>query len=431
MRNKRHRQSRQRSKARKVFRVIWFSVLGVVAVNAIYFGVQTVIRANSAHEDLGMAAADVGRDIGYGPLMAVTENFYYQVVNPAQVGGKPTSPAVFGQVVATPQPSESASAVMGSSVTKVKSSRVKVAKVNNPAWGAGALQGSLTPTNVRTPAKHAVAGEGVWMPTKIKVNGKVAVMVARVRPDSQHTSYFDTLVWMDPKLLAFQAIPGTIEPKGTYSHGSGRVPKKLSKFYMVGINGGYKTVNMHGGFIYRGQIVIPMRNDTATLLTYPDGSIDIRNWGVDSIRPGYVSARQNLPMLVSDGKNRVRNNNDSQWGSALWGTASGANFVWRSAIGVRADGTVVHLVGPSMSQSDLADLMVRAGVVRAMCLDMNNGWASSYFYGPYGNGVPVDPQITRPATRFLYSSTRDFIAVYAKSPAKLSTVKVSSTKSTK
>jgi len=48
---------------------------------------------------------------------------------------------------------------------------------------------------------------------------------------------------------------------------------------------------------------------------------------------------------------------------------------------------------------------------------MNNGWASSYFYGPYGSGVPVDPQITRPASRFLNSSTRDFIAVYAKSPA--------------
>ncbi|MFM7030727.1 MAG: phosphodiester glycosidase family protein [Micrococcales bacterium] len=409
MSTKRNRQRKPRSRARRIVRAIGFTVLAILGLNLVYFGVQTVIRANTAHEDLGMAAADVGRDIGYGPLMALSENFYYQVVNPAQVGGKPTDSAVFGKVVAAQSPAPSESAAVTPTASAIKA--------NNPSWGPAAATVDQVPANVATPAKHPVANEGVWMPTKIKVNGRVAVYVARVRPDSQHTSFFDTLVWLDPKALAFQEVPGTLEPKGNYPHGTGRVPAKLKRFYVAGINGGYKTVNMHGGFIYKGTTAVPMRNDAATLLTYPDGSIDIRNWGVDAIKPGYISARQNLPMLVSNGVNQVKNNNDSQWGSLAWGTASGANFVWRSAIGVRADGSVVHLVGPSMSQRDLADLMVRAGVVRAMCLDMNNGWASSYFYGPYGSGVPVDPQITRPASRFLNSSTRDFIAVYAKSPA--------------
>jgi len=394
-----------KSKARRITKWVLLGLAGVIVVNLGNFGVQTVIRAKSAHEDIGLAAADVGRDLGYGPLMALSENIYYQVINPAAVGGKPKGGAIFGKVVPTAQASNSAQAAP-----------VNTAKANNPAWGA-ASGVSAAPADISSPARTPMKGEGAWQPTKIVVNGQVAIRITRVRPDSVHTSFLDTLIWMDPKLLAFQQIPGTLEPTGKYDHGSGMVSTDLRQFYVAGINGGYKTVNMHGGFYYKGQTVIPLRDNVATLLTYPDGSIDVANWGHDTIKPGYISARQNLPMLVENGKNQVTDNNAAQWGSLAWGTASGGNFVWRSAIGVRADGSVVHLVGPSMSQSDLADLMVRAGAVRAMCLDMNNGWASSFLYGPYGKGVPVDPQIPRSPSRFLLSSTRDFLAVFAKSPA--------------
>jgi hypothetical protein len=393
------------SRVRKSAIILLAAVVAVVAANVANFGIQTDLRAQSAHEDIGLAAADVGRDLGYGPLMALAEDFYYQVINPAAVGGKPSGGAVFGKVVPKVTASISASATPANNTL-----------ANNPEWGPANGQ-SAPPANVVSPASKALSGEGVWQPTKILVNGQVAVRITRVRPDSVHTSFLDTLIWMDPKLLAFQQIPGTLEPKGNYDHGTGMVAKALRPFYVAGINGGYKTVNMHGGFYFKGQTVIPLRTDVATLLTYPDGSIDVANWGRDKIKPGYLTARQNLPMLVENGKNQVTDNNAAQWGNLAWGTASGGNFVWRSAIGVRADGTVVHLVGPSMSQSDLADLMVRAGAVRAMCLDMNNGWASSFLYGPYGQGVPVDPQILRSPSRFLLSSTRDFIAVFAKSPA--------------
>ena len=406
---RKHRSSASANKPRwrRITRWTLIALAALVSLNAANFGVQAVVRANSAHEDIGLAAADVGRDLGYGPLMALSENFYYQVINPAAVGGKPKGSAVFGKVVPKTTPMATVSATPAA----------VAAVANNPAWG-GATEVSNAPENLVTPAKKAMAGEGVWQPTKIVVNGQVAIRITRVRPDNVHTSFLDTLIWMDPKLLAFQQIPGTLEPSGNYDHGTGMISQDLRPFYVAGINGGYKTVNMHGGFTYKGQTVIPMRDNVATLLTYPDGSIDVANWGKDTIKPGFVSARQNLPMLVENGKNQVTDNNAAQWGSLAWGTASGGNFVWRSAIGVRADGTVIHLVGPSMSQSDLADLMVRAGAVRAMCLDMNNGWASSFLYGPYRNGVPVDPQIPRSPSRFLLSSTRDFIAVFAKSPAK-------------
>ena len=375
----------------------------VAAVAVIMLGsftFQVVQRAQQTQEDPILATADVARDLGWGELVATIENIYYGQLNPAKVGGVPNIP-----IFANPLLGGEQSAATSTNAT-----------ANVPAWGP-ARQPSLKPARVESPASPSLPGEGEWLPTKIVVNGQVAARVARIRPDAVHTSFLDTLVWLDPKLLAFQDIPGTLEPTGKFDRGNGKVPKELAPFYMAGINGGYKTDNMHGGFIYKGKTVIPMVDGAATFLTYPDGAFDIETWGHDVIKPGFVSARQNLTPLVSNGKNLAKKDAAAKWGSSAQGTASGRIFVWRSAIGVRADGTIVHLVGPSLSTRDLADLLIRAGVVRGMALDMNKGWASSYFYGPYGAGAPMDPQINHPVSRFKASSTRDFIAVYAKSPS--------------
>jgi len=45
--------------------------------------------------------------------------------------------------------------------------------------------------------------------------------------------------------------------------------------------------------------------------------------------------------------------------------------VWRSGLGVRRDGSLVYVAGPSLEITQLAALLVRAGCVRAMTLDMN------------------------------------------------------------
>lgn len=376
------------------------TLLGIAAVFVLIFGFMVFQRAQQTQEDPLLATADVARDIGWGEEVATFENLYYGQINPAKLGGTPSGPLYANNLVGS----------------ETQSPQTTNAKANIEAWGA-ALLPSQVPKSVVSPAHPALKGEGTWLPTKIVVNGHVAVRIARVRPDSVHTSFLDTLVWLDPKLLAFQEVAGTSEPKGNFVRGNGRVKHSLAPFYVAGINGGYKTDNMHGGFYYNGQNVIALRDGAATFLTYPDGSFDVVNWGHDAVKPGYSSARQNLTMLVENGKNLAKKDDAAKWGSAAAGTSSGHIFVWRSAIGVRADGTVVHLVGPSLSTRNLADLLIRAGVVRGMALDMNMGWASSYFYGPYGKGTPVDPQITHVVSRFRLSSTRDFIAVFAKSPA--------------
>jgi len=59
--------------------------------------------------------------------------------------------------------------------------------------------------------------------------------------------------------------------------------------------------------------------------------------------------------------------------------------VWRSGVGVTADGALVYVAGSGLSIVDLANLLQRAGAVRAMELDINTAWVNfSHWDLPYG-----------------------------------------------
>ena len=57
-------------------------------------------------------------------------------------------------------------------------------------------------------------------------------------------------------------------------------------------------------------------------------------------------------------------------------------YVWRSGVGITADGALVYVGGPGLNITDLADLLVRAGAVRAMELDINTDWVNFSAYRP-------------------------------------------------
>ncbi|MEN9748682.1 MAG: hypothetical protein RLZZ603_1374, partial [Actinomycetota bacterium] len=66
----------------------------------------------------------------------------------------------------------------------------------------------------------------------------------------------------------------------------------------------------------------------------------------------------------------------------------------------------------------LANLLVKAGAVEGMALDMNQAFANGDFYGPYRpSAMPINPENKLPANKFWKQSSRDFVAVFAKSPA--------------
>ena len=56
--------------------------------------------------------------------------------------------------------------------------------------------------------------------------------------------------------------------------------------------------------------------------------------------------------------------------------------MWRSGLGVTANGALVYVGGPGLDIVDLANILVKAGAVRAMELDINTDWVNYSIYQP-------------------------------------------------
>jgi hypothetical protein len=130
--------------------------------------------------------------------------------------------------------------------------------------------------------------------------------------------------------------------------------------------------------------------------------------------------RQNLDLIVDGGQPApgVQFNNPAKWGY----TVGNAVLVWRSGLGVTADGALVYVGGPGMSAYTLAELLVRAGAVRGMELDINSDWVDFFTYSPGPPGSPVgDLSVSKllvdmsPSTsNYLSASSRDGIAIFSR-----------------
>jgi hypothetical protein len=66
----------------------------------------------------------------------------------------------------------------------------------------------------------------------------------------------------------------------------------------------------------------------------------------------------------------------------------------------------------------LAQILKRAGAVRAMELDINPEWYTLITYRHHGGPVPTEvaPNYQQPPTRYLVPDDRDFFAVYRRLP---------------
>jgi hypothetical protein len=62
----------------------------------------------------------------------------------------------------------------------------------------------------------------------------------------------------------------------------------------------------------------------------------------------------------------------------------------------------------------LAAILIHAGAIRAMQLDINSYWVTFNSYAEPDAGRPSSllPSMTRPVTRYLSPDDRDFFAVY-------------------
>jgi len=229
------------------------------------------------------------------------------------------------------------------------------------------------------------------------------------------------LAWMDTNLLSARLYSGSLSPGGLFWKYTAPVSPAAAMSLVAAFNGGFKPADSKGGYLSEGHLVAPLRKGAASLVIYRDGQATVGAWGIDvSMTSAVVAVRQNLTLLVDHAQPVAGlNPGDTEtWGSSLHAIPN----TWRSGLGVTKDGALVYVAGP-MTIVDLADMLVRAGSVRAMVLDMNPDWPLYATFAPSTPGGAADASngtnllpgmIETPSRVFSSAYNRDFVTMSAR-----------------
>ena len=349
------RPSVRTSRRRVVRRRIRRSILAGIGVGFVWFAYSFGSALNNPAYGTSMLAraAEWGRDNHLGWLVTKIEEVNYSL-NPPRKGGLPSPNSI------TP------------------------GTTPNLPQLAAALP---PPPRLRSPAGSWLPGEGVWHPAGRTVDGVPAIFTTQVRPDATYTSYLVGVAWMDTRLLRAQLYSGSEVPGGGPYPYTAPISTLASRTLDAAFNAGFKMGDANGGYYTDHKVVLPLRTGAASLVVYRDGSATVGAWGSQvAMTKSVVSVRQNLDLIVNGARpvpGLIANDN-SRWGATL----GGAYAVWRSGIGVTKDGALVYVGGPSLTITSLASLLVDAGAVRAMELDINTDWVQFSTYRA-ADGRPV------------------------------------------
>jgi hypothetical protein len=331
-----------------------------------------------SNSSFGIRAVEWLRDNGAAGLVARIESAYYSLTAPSK--GGPTLRAL-------------------------------------PRVGYGAAGTTITaeyrPARVPALLQPALPSEGAWHATRPGLEANPPVLLTTLRNQPEYPRVVAGLAWIDTKRTTLTLHPGRLEPSVTLPRGPMDVPREARPKLLASFNSGFKLGDSRGGVILNGHTYAAMRNGQGTLVGYSDGHVDVVNWSYGATAPAGVSfARQNLPLIVSEGRLSPNITNDAEWGA----TVGSAVLVWRSGIGVDSRGNLIYAAGEDQTVASLARTLIRAGAVRAMELDINSYWVSFISYGAPGaeDSLNLLPAMNRSATRYLEPDDRDFFTVYSR-----------------
>ena len=335
-----------------------------------------------SNSSLGVRTVEWLRDHGAAQIVADVETFYYSLNAPAKGGP---------QLKALPKVGVGGSLVAG-------------AAVERPA--------SIVPLTRVNP----LPGEGVWHTTRHgESETQPPLLVTTFRSDpSEYPRLVAGVAWINTRHAVISLIPGRQEPSVSLpSRGGMDVPVSSRQKLLATFNSGFKLADSRGGWGYLGHAYAPMQNGQATFVRYTNGTYDVIAWEYGAALPANVEfARQNLPLIVYGGQPTANLANGSEWGA----TVGNAVRVWRSGLGVDAKGNVIYAAANDQTVQSLAQVLIHAGAVRAMELDINSYWISFNTYAAPGGLEPSKllAEVERPAERYLTPDDRDFFAVYAR-----------------
>jgi phosphodiester glycosidase len=390
--NRRRRRHRARRRGHPIRRVALIAIL-VLLVPAGWSYAGALLAPGSA--PLSARTVEWIKSHHGGPLVIAFERFWYTWHQPP-VGGTPSGgiPVAAGGDAPSPSPSRHADKPAG--------------PAHLPA-----------PAAIRPIATNPLPQEGTWQAVGRTDGGVPAIRVTYLRPDNVHTSLLAGVMWMDTKLLNAHLIAGTQVPGwGTWPYGD-KIPSSMYSNLAATFNSGFLLQDSGGGLYLDGKTVAPLKDGEASVVIYKDGSVDVGMWGRDvSMTPNVKAVRQNLWLLIDHGRLSQRLTADP---NAAWGaTVGGGVLVWRSGLGVTADGALVYVDGPGLSATSLATLLRRAGCVRAMELDINMDWTNGFYYSnaQTSTGFSAHPLLSdqfRPPSRYTVPDERDFFAMTLRS----------------
>jgi hypothetical protein len=371
---------RRRQRARRIRRRVGFGVLILVLFPVLYSYVATMAKPSSL--PLSVRSVEWIRANHGAWLVNTVEHYWFSWTAPAPGGPALRAlPPVGVRVPATP---------------RVRTGHVR--RVFRP----GRIAAILRP---------ALAGEGVWQATGPIVRGRPPLFVTTFRPDPVYPRIVAYVAWIDHTRTQLALYPGRYEPPGASPRGPMEVPFGQRYRLLATFNSGFTYNDGHGGFAVDAQTAEPLQDGIGTVVAYRDGRVDVRTWhGGDRLPPWLVLARQNLPLIVDGGKPNPSLDDSNRWGDTL-GTAV---RVWRSAVGVDRRGNLIYGAADFQTVRTLAALMIHAGAVRAIELDINPEWPSFITYSSPGgqDAIKLVPNSQQSTQRYLVPDDRDFFAVY-------------------
>jgi Phosphodiester glycosidase len=355
------------------------------------------VKAMTQRSDssLGIRTVEWLRDDGARGIVNQVENWYYSLNAPAKGGpGIKALPTQAGILAA-----QSQSQSQGRSQSRTAKQRV-------PPY--------YRPPRIKPVLHPALVGEGVWHATFVGGGSRPPVLITSYRPTPDYPALVAGVAWIDHTRTSVMLYPGISEPAVAMpNRGPEEVPMNIRGKLVATFNSGFKLQDSGGGFAYDGHTYAPMTSKLATIVRYADGRMNIIAWngGADA-GPDIVFARQDLPLIVNHGQPNPNLSDGPEWGATL----GNAILVWRSGLGIDRHGNLIYAAANDLTVASLAQILIHAGAVRAMELDINSYWPSfiTYHFPDAQQPSNLLPDMVRSPLRYLAPDDRDFFAVYVR-----------------
>jgi Phosphodiester glycosidase len=362
----------------------WRRVLTIAALICLVPALVSYVQMLTEPSDSSLSIRTVEwlRDNGARGLVNRVENIYYSL----------TAPSTGGPALKALPPQAGVSAAVHRTVKRH----------HHP----------YRPPNLKPVIHPALRGEGVWRATFAPGGSRPPVLVTSYRPEPDYPQLVAGVAWIDHTRTSVWLYPGQSEPAVSLpTRGPMELPPAQRSKLVASFNSGFKLADSGGGYATGGHTYAPLKDGMATIVRYKSERMNLMAWtGGPTAGPNVVYARQNLPLIVNHGRPNPNLSDGPEWGATL----GNAVLVWRSAVGIDRHGNLLYAAANDQTVASLAAILIHAGAVRAMELDINPYWTSFITYRHPGarGAANLLSDMDRSPQRYLTPDDRDFFGVY-------------------